>query len=100
MTRRFLAVTVSLTATVAFLVGLIVAGNMMPSPASSATQPHLASSRAANAAIAAPAVTSFADVAERLNPAVVNIDASSRGSQKKGRRFGAPLPESPEPFDR
>ena len=100
MTRRFLAVTVSLTATVAFLVGLIVAGNMTPSPANSATQPRLAASRVANAAIAAPAVTSFADVAERLNPAVVNIDASSRGSQRKGRRFALPLPEGSEPFDR
>jgi Na+/H+-dicarboxylate symporter len=36
MTRRFLVVTVCLTATVAFLVGLIVAGTMTPAPAISA----------------------------------------------------------------
>jgi serine protease Do len=102
MTRRFLVVTVCLTATVAFLVGLIVAGNMTPSAAISATQPRLAPARAVNATAAAPALTSFADIAERLNPAVVNIDASSRGTPRgTKRRFGLPpLPDSPEPFDR
>ncbi len=100
MTRRFLVVTVSLAATVAFLVGLIVAGSMTPSPALSATQPRLAPSRAVNASAAAPAVVSFADIAEHLNPAVVNIDASSRGNPRSRRRFGVQLPDSPEPFDR
>jgi serine protease Do len=100
MTRRFLVVTVTLTATVAFLVGLIVAGNMMPSPAVSATQPRLSSVRTANASAAAPALVSFADIAEHLNPAVVNIDASSRGNPRARRRFGVQLPDSPDLFDR
>lgn len=40
---------------------------------------------------------SFADVAERLNPSVVNIDASSGG----GRLFRPlPIPERPDLFDR
>jgi serine protease Do len=101
MTRRFLVVTVCLTATVAFLIGLIVAGSMTPSPAiSSSSQPRLAPGRAVNAAVAAPAVTSFADIAEILNPAVVNIDASSRGTARSRRRFGVQLPDSPDLFER
>ena len=40
MTRRFTAVTLGLTATVAFLVGLIVAGSLVPTPAiSGSTRP-------------------------------------------------------------
>ena len=101
MTRRFLVVTVCLTATVAFLIGLIIAGSMMPSPALSASrQPRLSPARAANAAAAAPVITSFADIAENLNPAVVNIDASSRGTARNRRRFGVQLPDSPDLFDR
>ena len=41
MTRRFIAVTLGLAATVSFLVGLIVAGTMTPAPASSAPEPRL-----------------------------------------------------------
>src|SRR5687767_6352327 len=100
MTRRFLAVTIGLVATVAFLVGLIVAGTMTPAPANSAPEPGRAASRGANPAAPAPALASFADVAERLNPAVVNIDATFRGSGRNRRRLPAPLPDSPEPFDR
>jgi len=100
MTRRFLLVTVCLTATVAFLVGAIVTGSLAPSTAISATQPRLSPTRAANAAVAAPALSSFADVAERLNPSVVNIDASSRGNPRARRRFGVQLPDSPDLFDR
>ena len=98
MTRRFLVVTVSLTATVAFLIGLILAGNLMPTPAQSATR-RAPTARATPAAAGAP-VESFADIAERLNPAVVNIDATSRGTARPRRRFGVPLPDSPDLFDR
>ena len=38
---------------------------------------------------------SFADIAERLNPAVVNIDATSRGDGARGAAFGLPLPDGP-----
>jgi serine protease Do len=99
MTRRFLVATVCLTAVVAFLVGLIVAGSMTPAPASSAPPPMTRPARAL-AAAAAPNVVSFADIAERLNPAVVNIDATSRGSESRRGRFGVPLPDSPDLFDR
>ena len=100
MSSRFLAVTIGLVATVAFLVGLIVAGTMTPAPANSAPEPRLAASRAVNASEAVPALASFADVAERLNPAVVNIDATVRGSARPRRRPATPLPDSPELFER
>jgi serine protease Do len=100
MNRRFLAVTIGLVATVAFLIGLIVAGTMTPAPAKAALAQGPEATRAANAAAAMPAVASFADVAERLNPAVVNIDATFRGTNRSRRRLPAPLPDSPEPFDR
>ena len=99
MTRRFLVATVCLTAVVAFLVGLIVAGSMTPAPAVSAPPITAKPSRAAAAAVA-PSVVTFADIAERLNPAVVNIDATSRGGESRRRRFGVPLPDSPDLFER
>ena len=99
MARRFLVVTILLAATVGMLVGVVLTGNMSPARALSST-PRLAPARAANAAVAAPALTSFADIAERLNPAVVNIDAVQRGNRSRSRRFGMQLPDSPDMFDR
>jgi hypothetical protein len=79
MARRFLVVTVCLVGTIAFLVGLIVAGSMTPAPALSAPQPTRASIRATPMP-STPLVGSFADIAERLNPAVVTPrDVGSRG---------------------
>jgi serine protease Do len=100
MSRRFLALTVSLTATVAFLVGLVVAGSMSPSPAHSAPEPARAVTRTSPAGATAPALASFADVAEKLNPAVVNIDAVTRGTVRPRRRLGMELPDGPEMFGR
>jgi serine protease Do len=99
MTRRFVAVTVCLTATVAFLVGLVVAGNMTPAPAVSAPSERPAPIRAASAVPIATGTASFADVAERLNPAVVNIDATTRGDGRR-RRLTPQIPDSPDPFER
>ena len=99
MSRRFLAVTIGLVATVAFLIGLIVAGTMTPAPAHSEPELRTSLPRAAGASAAMPALASFADVAERLNPAVVNIDATVRGAARQRRR-SAPLPDSPELFER
>jgi serine protease Do len=101
MARRFLVVTICLVATVSFLVGLIVAGSTMPAPAQSAPP---ASSRTAlrttATATTGPLVGSFADIAERLNPAVVNIDATTRDGSRVRRRFDMLLPDSPEGFNR
>ena len=98
MTRRFLAVSVSLAATVAFLVGLVVAGTMTPAPAVSATPPAPTRTSAPVPAPAVPGVVSFADIAERLNPAVVNIDATSRVEARPRRR--SPFPDAPDLFER
>jgi serine protease Do len=87
-------------ATVAFLVGLIVAGSMTPTPAQSATEPTRAVLRSGRPATAVTGVASFADVAERLNPSVVNIDATARAAVRSRSRFGLPLPESPDSFGR
>ena len=100
MTRRLLAVTIGLAATVSFLVGLIVAGTMTPTPATSAPEARVVKARTANSAGAGAAIASFADIAERLNPAVVNIDATSRVNGASRRRFNSSLPEGPEFFDR
>src|SRR5687767_72860 len=92
MTSRFAWFTVGLTACVSFLVGMVVTGSMSPSDATSA--PAVAATRAARddrpfvPGIAG--VVNFADVAERLNPAVVNIDASVRS-----RRSGRPSVRTP-----
>ena len=99
MTRRFVVVTVCLATTIAFLIGLIVAGNMTPQPAISAPSAPLVQARTRAAATLSPAI-SFADVAERLNPAVVNIDATSRGIARSRRFGGLPVPDGPELFDR
>ena len=99
MTRRFLAVTICLTATVAFFVGLVVAGTMTPAPASSATAPAPVRVAAAPGPPLAGGAVSFADIAERLNPAVVNIDAAARGNAGS-RRPVPPLPDGPELFER
>ena len=89
MSRRFALVTVVLVATAAFLVGLIVAGSMTPAPADSrTTRPaRLASARGA---APSPALVNFADVAEQINPAVVNIDATVRGAREDERERPAP----------
>jgi serine protease Do len=100
VTRRFVLVTVCLTATIAFLVGLVVAGSMTPQFAISAPSAPQIPVRARVAPGVSPAVTSFADVAERLNPAVVNIDATTRGTPRSRRFGGLPVPDGPELFDR
>ncbi len=100
MTRRFLVVTVCLSATVAFLVGLIVAGTMTPAPAISAPSARANAVRAVATAKGSPGSVSFADIAERLNPAVVNIDATSRGDARARRRMAPPLPDGPDLFER
>ena len=108
MTRRFLAVTVFLAAAVAFLIGIVVAGTMTPARAASATAareaaPQLSAPPPPSRGIAPATIRtgdpSFADIAERLNPAVVNIDATSRGEDRPRRRAPA-LPDEPDPFER
>src|SRR5687767_13001381 len=94
--RRFTILTVALTATVAFLVGLLIAGHFTTPVVTTAprlqprtvntTMPTLGFSPGAN----------FADVAERINTAVVNIEATSRGSLlRDSQRFFRRSPGTP-----
>ncbi len=121
MTRRFAALTCALVASVAFLVGLVVAGSLTPAPTVSrplaeapppvAARPLRAVAAAsAPSAVPVPGAPTFADIAERLNPSVVNIDATARGAAAKEsssrlferprRRFESPGPERPDIFDK
>jgi serine protease Do len=104
MSRRFTVVTLALTAMVAFLVGAIVAGGFLrptveaETPRPPARVPTISAPGVARGALSP--LVNFADVVARINPAVVNIDASSRGpgSEPRARRR-LPIPESPELFD-
>ena len=99
MTSRFAYFTVGLTACVSFLVGMVVTGSMSPSTATSA--PSISAAR--NVRDDRPVmpgiagVVNFADVAERLNPAVVNIDATSR--RRPRPQSNSRTPARPELFD-
>src|ERR1700731_2952622 len=114
MSRRFTFVTIVLTAVVAFLVGAIVAGGTFRSsvtagavrgqvsrdpqtkPVSVSDKPGLAARSSSAPAMAS--VVNFADVVERLNPAVVNIDTTTRSGDRR-RRGRSSAPGSPDPFD-
>ena len=116
MLRPFTLLTLSLTAMTAFLLGLIVSGwaplngrrldaidqsqghlatdvapaapsapEPVTSPAPAEAAPVLSSRRDTSPAVAAGLVN-FADVAERINPAVVNIEATTRSTGTNGRR--------------
>jgi serine protease Do len=99
VTSRFAYFTVGLTACVSFLVGMVVTGSMSPSTATSA--PSISAAR--NVRDDRPVmpgiagVVNFADVAERLNPAVVNIDATSR--RRPRPQSNSRTPARPELFD-
>lgn len=101
MSRRFTLVTVGLTATVAFLIGLIVAGSMTPTPVGSAlhtadppSPPRISSVTFSGSG----SVVNFADVAERINPAVVNVDATMADTATSRRR-SVPAPRNRSLFD-
>src|SRR4051812_12277584 len=89
MSRRFTAVTVALTAVVAFLVGAIVAGGVARSSVAAGPVPTIAA-RPISRSDAPGSLVSFADVVERINPAVVNIDATTSAREPRRRRGAAP----------
>jgi serine protease Do len=105
MSKRFTFVTVALSTVVAFLVGLIIAGEFTPSPIVATAPRGLARNgdgvRPATLAVG-PAVVNFADVVERMNAAVVNIDSMARNTDARAQRyFGrgeGPL-DTPRDFD-
>src|SRR5262245_60821383 len=101
MSRRFTIVTIVLTAVVAFLVGAIVAGGIARSAVSAGAPAKTAAPAARAVSHANPALNglvNFADIVERINPAVVNIDATARG-RERARRRGRTIMEPPDPMD-
>lgn len=88
MSRPFAFVTFALATMMAFIVGLVVAGSLAPAPAVS--QPQATAAPVPKASLPPsrqPAgLVNFADVAERLNPAVVNIEATARGGDSSSLR--------------
>jgi serine protease Do len=83
MSKRFTLITLALATSVAFLVGVIIAGGMSRTPVVStepAVRPAINDRPRPSRATASASVVNFADVAERINAAVVNIEATSKGS--------------------
>ena len=102
MSKRFTLVTVSLAVIVAFLVGAILAGGMARSAVTAGAPAKAARGRPGSRGAVAPGaatLVNFADVVERINPAVVNIDTTSRGRDARRRRGRTAAPDSPDPFD-
>jgi serine protease Do len=101
MNRRFALVTIALTGTIAFFTGFNVAGSLQPPP----TVAVVSAARAGGTPTGRPAdhvppgVVNFADIAERVNPAVVNIDATSRGSRHRMPPGHPPIDPFNDPFD-
>jgi serine protease Do len=89
--RRFTLLTIALACTVAFLLGVIVAGGLTSGAvvSSAPDRPPAAweLARPKRAAVL-PGAVNFADVAERINPAVVNIEATSKTSREVRPRGG------------
>jgi serine protease Do len=81
MSKRFTLISVVLCSSIAFLVGVILAGGVTPTPivSTAPSRPRSGVEKARRNPIVGSAVVNFADVAERINAAVVNIDAASKG---------------------
>jgi serine protease Do len=92
MTRLFVITTATLTGIIGVLLGLLL--SLQPAGRSSAPAPVAVASNAGGTAPVAEAAElrpsastslNFADIAARMNPAVVNIDATARG--RRARRL-------------
>jgi serine protease Do len=96
MSRRFTLVSVALTAVVSFLVGAIFAGGRSQSSiaAGAPQKPARIAARAPGNTVTAgtTSLVSFADVVERLNPAVVNVDATASGRDTRRRNADPDAP--------
>src|SRR5262245_32915537 len=110
MPRPFVYVALALTAAMAFILGVTSGSRRAPVPAAApapaveavSEPPHdailpsasaVAPPAAAPQPVRAAGLVNFADVAAVLNPAVVNIEATTRGGSRRRR------PAEPSPFD-
>src|SRR6266853_3339489 len=95
--RRFTYVTVGLAAAVAFLVGTIFAGGVTRSRVTAG--PEARRAPASRSGIPAGALVNFADVVARVNPAVVNIDATSKSRGRSKHSRDVDEDNGPDTFD-
>src|SRR6266853_5513618 len=95
--RRFTYVTVGLAAAVAFLVGTIFAGGVTRSRVTAG--PEARRAPASRSGMPAGALVNFADVVARVNPAVVNIDATSKSRGPRRGHGRSDDDERPDSFD-
>jgi len=98
MSRRFTVVTLALTALVAFLVGAIFAGGLNRTAVVTGN-PKAGDPRPIARMTGSAAPINFADVVERINPAVVNIDSTTQGNEGRRRRPRPGPPDPPDLFD-
>jgi len=87
MSKRFTFITLALSTSVAFLVGLIMAGGTTRTPVVSSAAVREAPPHDRPRPASLPGVVNFADIAERINPAVVNIDAASKPAGRGAPRL-------------
>jgi serine protease Do len=101
--RRHNLLTVALCSAVSFLIGALVTGDGKSVPAVAAVsdaQIRPAAARTAAAATSVPGAVNFADVADRINASVVNIDAASRAGRDSRRRRSTDDPsDTPRDFE-
>lgn len=102
MSRRFIAIIIALTSAVTFLLGLSLAGLLVPASATLApavARPAALASRALDRGtvpiVAIPGGVDFADIATRIDDAVVNIDTATAVAEDETppRRFRRLLPD-------
>jgi serine protease Do len=97
MNRRFALVTVALTAAVSFFTGMNVAGSLQPPALVAASAPTGGPPTRRPSNPVPPGVVDFAAIAARANPAVVNIEATSRAADPHALLpDGAPFKRPPQ----
>jgi serine protease Do len=97
MSRRFTIVTLSLAAVVAFLVGVIVAGGVRQSSVSAGPTKRIEPAPVAHpAGVPVAGLVNFADVVEKINPAVVNIDATGSADNRRRRPGSSDMFDPPD----
>ena len=107
MTRLFAITTAALTGIIGVLVGLLLTVERSAPPVREAQVEARAASDATPAITevvdtrsSTNAAVNFADIAARLNPAVVNIDATARGRRARQLVEGGARRGPDDPFDR
>ena len=102
--RRHILLTVALVSAVSFLLGALLTGGIQSPavvPSVSGAQLHPAAARrGASALSTAAGAVNFADVADRINASVVNIDSATRAGHDPRRRRPTDEPsDAPRDFE-